>query len=434
MHIYKKVIFCCFLVLLLSTYHRSNAQDSVDLAQQILADTSLNHVKTMAESLLKTGFNAGSSYGEVWIRDFNTFMTLSCKVMPADSVKKKLRVFFQMQGKDGDIIDGYIPKSKANAGYDYIFSKNAPTLAGHKNTVETDQETSLVQAVFKYVKATGDRSFLSESIDGRTVQERMSDALQFLFVKRYVPKYGLVYGATTVDWGDVQPETPWGVKMDSSSHLAIDIYDNAMLVIALNDYLELFPANGHWQKERQSIKRSIRKYLWDRKHQKFIPHIYLNCSPFPKEFDENKINYHGGTAVAIAAGLLSRSEIKAVNDQMLDDVRASGAHSIGLTVYPPYPAGYFKNKGMYPYGYQNGGDWTWFGARMITALVNHGFVQEAYHELQPMVQRILDNDSFHEWYKRDGQATGSGSFRGGAGVLYTAISTLQDWSKQQVAK
>lgn len=33
--------------------------------------------------------------------------------------------------------------------------------------------------------------------------------------------------------------------------------------------------------------------------------------------------------------------------------------------FPPYPEGFFQNKGMYPYGYQNGGDWTWFGARMI---------------------------------------------------------------------
>ncbi|MDQ2864481.1 MAG: hypothetical protein M3R50_12715, partial [Bacteroidota bacterium] len=144
--------------------------------------------------------------------------------MPKDSIKKRLRVFFQMQGDDGNIIDGYIPKTKANAGYDYIHNGNAPDFEGHKNTVETDQETSLIQAVYKYVKATKDNSFLSETIAGKTVQARMSDALNFLMTKRYSAKYGLIYGATTVDWGDVQPETPWGVLMDSSSHLAIDIY------------------------------------------------------------------------------------------------------------------------------------------------------------------------------------------------------------------
>lgn len=407
----------------------SEGQSSRYIAKEILSDTSLNHVKLMAEDLLKTGFNAGSSYGEVWIRDFNTFMTLSCKVMPADSVKKRLRVFFQMQRADGDIVDGYIPKSKADAGYDYIYSKNAPQFAGHKNTVETDQETSLIQAVYKFVQATGDKTFLHEIIDGKSVKERMNDALRFLMTKRYSPKYGLIYGATTVDWGDVQPETPWGVRMDSLSHLAIDIYDNAMLVIALNDYLKLFPENGHWMKVRTDIKKNIMKYLWDRKHHKFIPHIYLHGSPFPADFDENKINYHGGTAVAIEAGLLNKKQILEVNRQMLADVKAAGAQSIGLTVYPPYPEGFFKNKGMYPYGYQNGGDWTWFGARMITALVKYGFAQDAYTELQPMVERVIANHGFYEWYTREGKPAGSALFRGGAGVLYTAINSLQDWAK-----
>jgi len=428
------VKYYVLFLLLTGVSYSAFSQQNKALAEKILADPSLQKVKTMAEGLVKTGFNAGNSYGEVWIRDFNTFITLSCKIMPADSVKKRLRVFFQMQGKDGNIIDGYIPKSKANGGYDYIYSKNAPQFSGHKNTVETDQETSLIQAVYKYIKATKDTAFLSEVIAGKTIDERMSDALQFLMTKRYAPKYGLIYGATTVDWGDVQPETPWGVRMDSSSHLAIDIYDNAMLVIALNDYLELLPQNSHWEKIRRQIEKNIRKYLWDKKNQKFIPHIYLNGSPFPAFFDENKIDYHGGTAIAIEAGLLNKKEIEIVNNQMLRNVIASGAMSIGLTVYPPYPKGFFKNEGMYPYGYQNGGDWTWFGARMITALVKNGYVEEAYKEILPMINRVIKNKGFYEWYTIDGKATGSGNFRGAAGVLYTAISTLRHWAQHHIEK
>ncbi|ULT24332.1 hypothetical protein KUH03_35820 [Sphingobacterium sp. E70] len=48
-------------------------------------------------------------------------------------------------------------------------------------------------------------------------------------------------GATTVDWGDVQPEHDWGVHLDESSHIALDIYDNAMFLIALDNYIDLFP-------------------------------------------------------------------------------------------------------------------------------------------------------------------------------------------------
>ncbi|HEV8083913.1 MAG TPA: hypothetical protein VGP55_11955 [Chitinophagaceae bacterium] len=326
------------IIFLVGTFFCSHihAQSSQNIATGILNDSALNRVKSMASDLVKTGFNAGSSYGEVWIRDFNTFIQLSCEVMPKDSIKKRLEVFFQMQGDDGNIIDGYIPKTQANVGYDYIRSANAPDFDGHKNTVETDQETSLIQAIYKYVKATKDRGFLSETIAGKTVQSRMSDALNFLMTKRYSAKYGLIYGATTVDWGDVQPETPWGVVMDSTSHLAIDIYDNAMLVIALNNYIELFDGNKHWEKVRSDIRKNIMKYLWDNKNQKFIPHLYLNGSPFSSSFDENKINYHGGTAIAIEAGLLNKKQIENVNQKMLEDVKSSGANSIGLTIYPTY--------------------------------------------------------------------------------------------------
>lgn len=415
----------------LASWGQAAAQTNRALADSIRADSSLANVSRMAADLIRTGFNAGSGYGEVWIRDFNTFIDLSCAVMPRDSVRRRLKIFFEMQGADGNIIDGYIPRSKASVGYDYIYSELAPGWAGHKNTVETDQETSLIQAVYRYVHQTGDTGFLREEVGGRTIAQRMEDALSYLMKHRFASRYGLLYGATTVDWGDVQPETPWGVVMDSASHPAIDIYDNAMMVIALNDFIRLFPANRHWPQVRAKLVRNIRRYLWDARHQKFRPHLYLKGSPFPASFDENKIHYHGGTATAIAAGLLRPQEVRAVNAHMLANVRAAGAMSIGLTVYPPYPQGYFKNKGLYPYGYQNGGDWTWFGARMITQLVRYGLVREAYREIRPMIDRVLLHQGFYEWYTPDGQPSGSGSFRGSAGVLYTAISALQQWAGEQ---
>lgn len=384
----------------------------------------------MAVSLISTGFTAGSGYGEVWIRDFNTFIIPACLVQPKDSVNSKLRVFFQMQGDDGNIIDGYIARSSAGEGYDYIYNDNVPRFAGHKNTVETDQESSLVQAVYKYVACTKDTQFLYTNIHGKTVKERMADAITYVLKHRYSSKYNLVYGAVTADWGDVQPEHAWGVVMDSSSHLAIDVYDNAMLLIAINNYLQLFPEEKGWKTLKDKLAQNVRKYLWDPTQQKFIPHLYLRSSPFPETFDEKAIYYHGGTATAIEAGLLSPKEVGIANQKMMDDVRASGAPSIGLSLYPVYPEGYFKNAGMDPYHYQNGGDWTWFGARMITQLVKHGYAQEAYEELQPMVDRVIANNDFYEWYTRDGKPAGSGNFRGSAGVLYDAITALQQWAEQ----
>jgi hypothetical protein len=117
------------------------------------------------------------------------------------------------------------------------------------------------------------------------------------------------------------------------------------------------------------------------------------------------------------------------------DVRAAGAASIGLTLYPPYPEGFFKNPQLRdPYSYQNGGDWSWFGGRMIQQLVGLGYTAEAYRDLQPMVERAVRTGGFHEWWTRGNQSRGSGDFRGSAGVLGRAIEMLQAWAKQNTRR
>ena len=88
---------------------------------------------------------------------------------------------------------------------------------------------------------------------------------------------------------------------------------------------------------------------------------------------------------------------------------------------------------MSPYSYQNGGDWCWFGGRMIQQLIAHGLMEEAYTELKPMLTRVQKAGDFHEWWSLDGQPRGSNRFRGSAGVLGVAIEQLTHWAEKQVA-
>ena len=403
------------------------------LKETIKKDSTLQIVKSKALKIIKKGFNAGDGYAEVWIRDYTTFIDLAAEVYDTNMLKENLRVFFRLQGDDGNIIDGFIPKEKAKPtkdGYKFIFTDLEKQYAGHKNTVETDHETSLVQGVFRYFKKTGDKDFLKEKIGDKTVAERMEWSMDFLMKKRFDKKHGLIWGDTTADWGDVQPLGAWGVFITKDSHLAIDIYDNAMFIIALDNLIEMVPATKQkWLPIKESIAKNTMKYLWDKENQKFIPHIYLKDSPFPADLDENKIYYHGGTAVAILAGLLNKKQIKISLDKMIDNVKKSGAGSIGLTMYPPYPEGAFQNKGMYPYGYQNGGDWTWFGGRMIIALAENGFMKEAYEQAKPMMERVVKNDGFFEWYTVDNKPKGSATFKGSAGVLYDVILIFENYAQ-----
>ncbi|HSY44025.1 MAG TPA: hypothetical protein VK811_08935 [Candidatus Acidoferrum sp.] len=408
----------------------SSATDAV-LAKQILQDQRLNKVQAMALQLLK-GFNAGTSYGEIWIRDFNTFIDGSLQVHSQDEVKERLLLFFKIQGVDGNIPDGAIKSEQANVGYQYRYSDLAPGWAAHKNTVETDQESSLIQAVSKYIAATGDRSILTNEIGGCAVLERMDDALQYVRKQRWSDKYGLVIGATTVDWGDMQAQNGWGVAINDKTKWAISIYDNAMYLQAIDDFVAMMPSDYHssvnWRKTAARLKKNIRNYLWDAKRQKYIPHLYLNGSPFPSDFNERQILYTGGTACAILAGLHDRAEIAEINRQFLAAAAKEKFATIGMTVYPPYPLAEFPD--VPPYTYQNGGDWTWFGGRMVQALTANGFPQEAYTEMSPMIDRVLKNNGFYEWYDvKTGAPSGSRDFRGEAGVLYDAIVQLRAWAK-----
>jgi len=422
------VIVGCWL----SCIFFEKAYSQSKLADVILTDSRLDTVQSRALRLL-TGFAAGTSYGEVWIRDFNTFIKGSLQVQSPESVKGMLLLFFKMQGNTGDIVDGVIDSKKATAGYKYRYAALAPGWAAHKNTVETDQESSLIQAVRKYIDVTGDTSILSEKIGDKIVLQRMEDALTYILKERWSARYGLVIGATTIDWGDVQPETGWGVTINDKTKWSIDIYDNAMFVIAINDFLQIRPRHykttKDWQQVAEGVKKNVRKHLWMTASQKYIPHIYLNGSPFSKTFNEKEILYTGGTACAILAGFHTPAEIAAINQQMLLAASKEKHATIGITVYPPYPATEFPN--MKPYVYQNAGDWTWFGGRMIQALLLNGFTKEAWNELNPIIDRALEHKGFYEWYDvQTGEPKGSGDFRGEAGVLFDAITLLKQWAAQ----
>jgi hypothetical protein len=422
------------LVLIVLMFCFACNNDKKDLAAKIIADGTMKNVDIMARQLMKKGFYAGSGYQMVWVRDLNTFIELSCEEYDNAIIRENLLMFFHFQQENGEMLDGYVPC----AGFTWedpntYESATAPGYIGFKNTVETDQETSLIQSIYKYISKTGDKSIISENVAGKTVYERLVRSIEYLLTERYSDKYGLITGATTFDWGDIQVEGGAVVDIDSLTHWSVDVYDNAMFSIALKNLSEMATDEKQqkkWENLSAKIKANIKKYLWDDENKKFIPHLYIKDSPFPRDFNENEIYYLGGTAVAIEAGVLNHEEIAAVLARMRKNVELSGAPSIGLTIYPPYPKNVLGKNVSAPYQYQNGGDWTWFGGRMIQQLIINGFVADAYELSKPMMERVVKNNGFYEWYKIDGTPAGSRDFKGSAGVLGKSIEMFNDWAKQ----
>jgi hypothetical protein len=403
------------------------------VAADIRADEQLPAVLHDATALVKAGLTAGGQYPQVWIRDLNTFIDLAIDKDTQPEIRRSLIGFLHFQSDANGIPDGYGPIDPQDPQSDWT-SPALPGFAAFKNTVETDQESSLVQAVARYVARTGDRTLLDEVVDGVPVRARLARALQFPLTHRFSDTYGLLWGATTIDWGDVQPETRAGVYFSAAnSHPAIDIYDNAMFLLAVDAYVDLVGATDAEAARLTPIadrmRQQVRAVLWDEARHKFRPHVYLDGSPFPPSFDEARVYYHGGTAVAIEAGLLQPDEVLRALHDMLDNQRRAGAASIGLSVYPAYPDGLFRHPIIREYAYQNGGDWTWFGARMVRQLVRYGYAAEAYAAVQPMAARAVRDHGFYEWYTLKNQPRGSGAYRGAAGQLGLAIQALLDWAK-----
>lgn len=410
-------------------------------------------VLNAARKLLKGTFNAGGSYADIWARDTNTFVEVALDSNPASTVRSVLIGFFCRQKSNGECPGGYTPHTNQAVCYGAVpppaETQYKSCLGGTelcKNNAETDQETSIVQAVHSYVTKTGDISFLSLVINGTTVLDRCGKALRWLRSQRTDAGTGLLWGGTTLDWGDCQPEpdlTDYRL-LDKNSHPAIDVYDNAMFVMAVEAYLAMLKTMGsnntaEWENLLDATRKAIREHLWT--GNKFKPHVYMNAeaaaraaamsglpgfkhgSPFADTIKEELISYHGGTACAGLAKILSAQEFRMALQNLLDDVAevnaAHGDVTVGLTIYPPYNVSY-----MPPYTYQNGGDWAWFGGRIVSALVKYGLLEEAATVLKPMVDRVVQHNGFWEWWSREGRPSGSNKFHGAAGVLGSAILEL----------
>ena len=147
------------ILLLLVVFHfiscMEKDSDFKKLKEIVKNDKNISFVKDKALATIKEGFDAGNGYDDlVFIRDYNTFIELSLSVHSHQRIKNNLLIFFKMQGENGEILDVVMPKIKVppeeiNMQYR---SKLAPDYAGDKATVETDQESSLIQAVYKYIK------------------------------------------------------------------------------------------------------------------------------------------------------------------------------------------------------------------------------------------------------------------------------------------
>ncbi len=297
-----------------------------------------------------------------------------------------------------------------------------------KNTVETDQESSLVQAAYQYCLWSGDFEWLNKEINGKSILSRLEAALFYLTEHKTVPETGLLTGAHTIDWGDVElgEADQNAIYFDEHSLVTIDIYDQAMFVLAARQLSELFERTGsaetagYWAQTAETISQKARKKLWIPEHGYF--RVCSHVTEYEHNFDEDEIFGMGGNAMAVLSGIADEEMAASIFDVANTRQREYGISTISGTVLPPYPQGTFPHPAVNePYCYQNGGQWDWFGARLILAMYQHGHVELANEKLDEIAGKICGNQEINEWENPAGLPMGSSDFAGAAGVIARAI-------------
>ena len=356
------------------------------------------------------GFYAGKGYPQIWLRDANTIIPASRCFYSNSFLRSWLEEHLAFQ-KDNGSLEDWI-NSQGNSD---------------KNTTETDQETSAVQSAYQIYELTGSQ-WLLKSINEKTIISRLEAALKFILINRLDPKSHLLTGAHTADWGDVDliDQGEAAIYVDERTHWTVDIYDQAMFYQACLNLAEMFSAlegnenAAYWIKQAEAIKEQTNKLLWHQEKGFYTVHFHLDA--LKHDFDENNIFAMGGNTHAMLSGIADEQKCRRIIQTALERQKTMKLSTIAGTLLPPYPLGTFAHPMMDdPYEYQNGGQWDWFGGKLIYAMYTQGYSRAATDKLEEIIHKNLHNRGFFEWDYPDGTGMGSDIFCGSAGTLSLAL-------------
>ncbi len=357
-----------------------------------------------------SAFTAGAGYPQVWLRDAATIIPASRLYYHENYLCSWIEEHVAFQKPDGGLEDWVDAQGRSD-----------------KNTVETDQEASAVQAAYQVFLLKGP-DWLKKRISGDSIIDRLEKSLHHVFSQRFDEKHGLVTGAHTADWGDVEIVDPdqRAIYVDENTHWTVDIYDQSIVYQACQELSRMFSALAEkekaasWQKRAESIKKNANRWLWQ--EDKGFYRVHLHLGSLEHDFDEDDMFAMGGNAQAILAGLADQEKARRIIGRALERQNEFGVSTISGCLLPPYPAGFFKHPAMdEPYEYQNGGQWDWFGGRLVYAMFENGFSRMAKEKLLEIIRKNVANGGLFEWDSRDGAGRGSDYYSGSAGSLAKAM-------------
>ncbi|MDD8027795.1 MAG: hypothetical protein PHI34_14935 [Acidobacteriota bacterium] len=356
------------------------------------------------------GFASGTAYPQIWLRDAATIIPASRVLYPLPYLKSWLIEHLAIQKSDGELQDWLDSRGRAD-----------------KNTTETDQETSALHAAAQIADLIGP-AWLDEPLYGATLLARLERALLYVWNERRDDASGLIKGAHTIDWGDVEMEEPdqRAIYAGPGTHWTADIYDQAQFYRAAQALARMLRRKGNgaaaapWDARADEIRRLSNRALWQEKRGFYRVHIHL--TPLRHGFDEDTLFAMGGNVEAIDAGMTTLRQTGRILAAALARQKQYRISTVSGVLLPPYAKGVFRHPMVDdPYEYQNGGQWDWFGGKLVLALFRNGGPGPAETALLEIARKAIANNGLFEWDDPAGHGRGSPAFSGSAGSLARAL-------------
>ena len=369
------------------------------------------------------GVMPAPEYGMIYVRDSSTMMPTLSWFYGEEHLRTPIEEFLRRQyGADTSSADGHLPGDGA------ISAVLAPNGDVDKATAVSDEETHLINAAYEYYRTVGGQDWLRKPVGGETVLSRLNRALEWLYAHRFHPTLQLIKRGHTTDWGDVKFE-PSDKPTDIdpvADHWTCSVYDQALTFRALLQLAEMNESSGDEAKARdlreraEQLRAVANDALWNEESGAYLLHMHI--APLSHPFPEDEM-VSISNALAVYTGLITSQRARKVLYSVESARLAAGASKPGLSIYPPYPSGFFAHPQMSPGQYQNGGLWDWWGGVQITAEFETGESSLALAHLRMVAREwALHPGRIFEWQVAStGEGWGSSNYASAAATMAEAI-------------
>ena len=374
------------------------------------------------------GFRPGTLYAHIYARDSATIAPTAQYYYDLPYLTRPVEEFLALQydGAPNDPEDGYWktpPQAGAVSG-----TIGAGEIAGAKMLVVSDEESSVITMAYVAVRAGAGPDWLRGMQAGKPRIQRLNEAMDWLFARRFDQAFRAIKRGNTTDWGDVvvgQGQSSGSFVKEPNDWTA-SIYDQAWTYRALQQLAELNdmadqPDVAQRQRERaRLLRQTVKERFWQANRGYFRTRIPL--PPLLREIDEDGI-VSIANGVAVYAGITEPTERKPIFSALEDARLAAGVPKPGLSLWPPYPAGFFDYPQMVPGRYQNGAQWDWWGGMQISAELWNGYSAQGRQHLD-MVARdwAREPGQVYEWQDAYSHVnSGSPAYAGAASTMGEAI-------------